>query len=291
MAAMKLQEVASLRACVLLLLASLVACYPQVAYRKLQAASVPPPPRLRPPPPSPRSPPPSPPPPPPSPPPPSPSSPPPPPPPPPPSAPPQYYISFGKCGPNLQKVQYGAWAMTRSERAQTSPDSIVMFLDTKNKTHVAPVFGTVEPETFPMQSIYFAYFNKTGIKMWSPNLDATPYKESPSWYTIKVNGRVLNTIRDLKDSGTKTPMTASYSLKGTLNGAIFPSATKFRIEVTKSCDDPKRCSSIPDPATVFTSPVGLIVWSTWSVKQSLYVNGVYVKDHAWCPVQTVLNVP
>ncbi|KXZ42984.1 hypothetical protein GPECTOR_108g179 [Gonium pectorale] len=142
-----------------------------------------------------------------------------------------------------------------------------------------------------MQNIYFAYFNKSGIAEWSPELDQTPYRETRSYYAISVNGRRLATMKDLKDSGLKTPETSMYSLKATLNSAILPSTTPYRVVVHKVCESADGCARVPDPATVFLSPTGHFVWSAWNVRQSLYVNGTLVRDHAWCPVQTVVNVP
>ncbi|PNH09557.1 hypothetical protein TSOC_003798 [Tetrabaena socialis] len=204
--------------------------------------------------------------------------------------PPQYYIHFGRCPPALQQQQYGNWVMTR--KASTGSKSIVLYLDTRNMSAVANAFGEVEPLDFPIQHIYFAYFNTSGVFAWSHALDRIGYKETGSFYQIRVNGKKLSTIKDLKDSGTTTPMTSAYSLKGTLyNGTITPSLAPYKIEITRACTSSSDgCVVGPDPATVFTSPTGHIVFSLWSVKQPLKVKGVLVHNHAWCPVQTVVNV-
>ncbi|PNH09863.1 hypothetical protein TSOC_003463 [Tetrabaena socialis] len=211
---------------------------------------------------------------------------------------PQYYIHFGQCPPALQKRQFGNWVMTRPK--QTSTQSLVLYLNTRNMTAVAKSFGKVEPLDFPIRHIYFAYFNTSGVKEWSPALDRIGYKEVSSFYTITVSGvngvkKILTTVKDLKDSGVKTPRTSMYSLKGSLNGnIIIPQATVFRIEIVKTCTIissrfSSSCDQVPDPATVFTSPTGHVVFSLWSVLQRLTVNGVLVHNHAWCPVQTAIN--
>ncbi|KXZ42987.1 hypothetical protein GPECTOR_108g182 [Gonium pectorale] len=171
-------------------------------------------------------------------------------------------------------------------------DSLVLNLDTFGRSPIAEAFGKVKPTGFPLTHVYFAYWNKTGIKGWSHNLDDVGYKEVPSWYTIKVNGEMLITIRDLKDQGfDDTPRTTAYCLKGTLRNVnnVKPSNSTFRIEVAKVCTGTD-CAAIPDPATVFISPKGHIVWSVWTVHQKMSVNGAPIRDHAWCPVQSAINL-
>ncbi|KXZ42988.1 hypothetical protein GPECTOR_108g183 [Gonium pectorale] len=119
-------------------------------------------------------------------------------------------------------------------------------------------------------------------------------KPSNSTFRIevtKINGETLSTTRDMKDQGLyDTPRTTAYCLKGTLRNVnnVKPSNSTFRIEVTKVCTGTD-CAAIPDPATVFTSPKGHIVWSVWTV-QKMSVNGAPIRDHAWCPVQSAINL-
>ncbi|PNH09555.1 hypothetical protein TSOC_003797 [Tetrabaena socialis] len=200
-----------------------------------------------------------------------------------PTAPPQYYINFGRCGHSRQQQQYGNWVMTYPLSKQEDA-GLIFYLDTRNTSAVAKAFGEVEPLFFPIRNIYFAYFNNSGIQQWSPTLDRIPYKETAAQYQIKINGKALTTVKDLKDSGFKDSMTSVYSLKGTLVGSITPSVTPYKVEVVK------KASRAPDPKTVFTSPTGHIVFSLYSVGQPMTVNGVLVRDHAWCPVQTAVNV-
>ncbi|KAG2428729.1 hypothetical protein HXX76_011432 [Chlamydomonas incerta] len=218
--------------------------------------------------------------------------------------PPQYTMGFGKCGPRLQRQRYGNWQMTYNISEQR-PGKLVMWLDTQNRTAVADCFGEVKPQDFPMTAIYFAYFNFTeGVAAWSPALDLTPYRQTSAAYWIKpslacrppppppppqVNGKSLFTVRDLKDFGTNTATSSTYSLKGTHNGLIRPSPSKYKIEIVKNCDT-SDCTQIPEPSSVFISPQGHVVWSVWSVSQTLIVNGYTVLNHAWCPVQSAVNV-
>lgn len=184
--------------------------------------------------------------------------------------------------------------MSRSAAEQTGRASLVLQLDTRNMRAVSDAFGIVKPKTFPIGFIYFGYFNTSGVAAWSPKLDESSYKETRSYYSIKVNGIPLWTVRDLKDEGLKTPRTMSYSLKGVLNGVIKPSTTPYKIEIVKVCSSSSpggSCDGVPDPADVFVSPRGYIAYSLWTSNQSLIVNGTYYRDHAWCPVQPVVNVP
>ncbi|KAG2449637.1 hypothetical protein HYH02_005170 [Chlamydomonas schloesseri] len=204
--------------------------------------------------------------------------------------PPQYTMGFGKCGPRLQRRQYGNWKMTYNISEQR-PGKLLLWLDTQNRTAVASCFGAVEPADFPITAIYFAYFNYTeGVAAWSPALDLTPYKEMPTAYWIKVNGRSLFTVRDLKDFGTNTATSSTYSLKGTHNGLVKPSPDRYKVEIVKYCDGDDDCARIPEPSTVFISPQGHVVFSLWSVGQPLRVNGVLALNHAWCPVQSAVTV-
>ncbi|GIM09579.1 hypothetical protein Vretimale_13396 [Volvox reticuliferus] len=205
---------------------------------------------------------------------------------------PQYNIHFGRCVEAFQRQEYGNWIMTRSASEQTDPDSIVLRLDTRNMCPVASAFGTVTPRCFRLSHLYFAYFDTLGVASWTPALDRTPYKETSSYYSIKVNGSRLGTVRDMKDEGVDRPQTASYSLKGALSGLIVPSTTPYVIEIVKVCTLlGASCEGVPDPRDVFVSPKGFMAYSLWTVKQSLRVNGTYFRDHVWCPVQTVINVP
>eukprot|EP00198_Chlamydomonas_reinhardtii_P009165 XP_001698502.1 predicted protein [Chlamydomonas reinhardtii] len=198
-------------------------------------------------------------------------------------------MGFGKCGPRLQRQQYGNWQMTYNISEQR-PGKMVMWLDTQNRTAVASCFGQIEPQDFPLTAIYFAYFNYTeGVAAWSPALDLTPYRETSTAYWIKINGKSLFTVRDLKDFGTNTATSSTYSLKGTHNGLIKPSPDKYKIEIVKYCDN-SDCSRIPEPSSVFVSPQGHVVFSVWSVGQSLRVNGVLALNHAWCPVRSAATV-
>lgn len=105
----------------------------------------------------------------------------------------------------------------------------------------------------------------------------------------QINGKSLFTVRDLKDFGTNTATSSTYSLKGTHNGLIKPSPDKYKIEIVKYCDN-SDCSRIPEPSSVFVSPQGHVVFSVWSVGQSLRVNGVLALNHAWCPVRSAATV-
>lgn len=106
----------------------------------------------------------------------------------------------------------------------------------------------------------------------------------------QVDGKRISTIKDLKDSGRNTRTSSIYSLKGTLNGAIKPAKERYKIEILKSCSTAIGCVTIPDPAKVFVNAAGHVAYAFWNVGQSLTVNGVQVKDHAWCPVQTAIVV-
>ncbi|KXZ42989.1 hypothetical protein GPECTOR_108g184 [Gonium pectorale] len=183
--------------------------------------------------------------------------------------------------------------MSYSQSQQQSNRSLVLHLDTFGRSHMAEAFGEVQPSDFPLHHVYFAYWNKTGIKGWSSKMDRTKYKEVPSYYTIKVNGNALSTVRDMKDTGPDTPQTAAYCLKGTLRDVdgVRPSASVFRIEIEKVCSGDAACALIPDPSRVFVSSRGHVAWSIWSVHQKLAVNGAAPRDHAWCPVQAAINLP
>ncbi|GIL62265.1 hypothetical protein Vafri_16556 [Volvox africanus] len=205
---------------------------------------------------------------------------------------PQYYIHFGRCVQAFQRQEYGNWIMIRSASVQTSSDSIVLRLDTQNMRPVASAFGTVKPNYFPISHLYIAYFDIRGVACWTPTLDRTSYKETASYYSIKVNGSPLGTVRDMKGDGDDGPRAVSYSLKGFLNGIIVPSTTPYVIEIVKVCTlYGISCDGVPDPRDVFVSPRGFMAYSLWTVNQPLRVNGTYYRDHVWCPVQTVINVP
>ncbi|EFJ45426.1 hypothetical protein VOLCADRAFT_105974 [Volvox carteri f. nagariensis] len=210
---------------------------------------------------------------------------------------PQFYMHFGKCGHNLQQQEFGLWSMTRPLSQQLGRHSLVFYLDTGNVFPVAPVFGRVEPPVFKIRQMHLAYFNKSGVMAWSPALDKTPYRETAPYYSVFVNGTRINTVRDLKDSGVLTPQTSVYSLKVILNDIVQPSTKLYRIEVVKSCalgvaasNLDAACAGVPDPATVFLKGEGYFAFSFWNVGQPLTVNGTYVRDHAWCPVQTGITV-
>ena len=206
----------------------------------------------------------------------------------------QRYIHFGACKAERQLQQYGNWLMTRPLSKQSSASSLVLHLHTGNTSHVAAAFGQVDPSVFPLEHIYFGYQDLSGVAAWSPALAKTPYKETTSWYTLRVNGKYLYTNKDLKDQGSYGPPLASIaSLKGTLRGLMKPSTTPYRIEIVKSCMlKTTRCKGldVPNPASVSLTPEGYVVYSLWSVKQPLTINGTYVKDHGWCPVQTAVTV-
>ncbi|GLI61760.1 hypothetical protein VaNZ11_004228 [Volvox africanus] len=205
---------------------------------------------------------------------------------------PQYYIHFGRCVQAFQRQEYGNWIMIRSASVQTSSDSIVLRLDTRNMRPVASAFGTVKPNYFPISHLYIAYFDIRGVASWTPTLDRTPYKETPSYYSIKVNGSPLGTVRDMKGEGDDGPRAVSYSLKGFLNGIIVPSTLPYVIEIVKVCTlYGISCEGVPDPRDVFVSLRGFTAYSLWTVNQPLRVNGTYFRDHVWCPVQTVIDVP
>ncbi|GLI59285.1 hypothetical protein VaNZ11_001137 [Volvox africanus] len=210
---------------------------------------------------------------------------------------PQFYMNFGKCGHDLQKQEYGRWNLTRSMSKQRDPQSVILYVDTKGVFPVAPIFGTIEPRVFMIRQLHLAYFQKRGIAAWSPSLDKTPYRETTSFYTIRVNGaKPTLPARDLKDTGVMTSHTYAYSLKVILNDLITPSNSIYEVEVVKSCAlkrggaNDSACAQVPDPASVFVSREGYIAYSFWNVGQSLTVDGVYARDHAWCPVQTGVTV-
>ncbi|GIL71313.1 hypothetical protein Vretimale_2832 [Volvox reticuliferus] len=210
---------------------------------------------------------------------------------------PQFYMNFGRCGHNLQQQAYGLWNLTRPLSKQRGPQSLILYVDTKNVFPVAPAFGTVKPSVFMIRQMHLAYFNKSGVKAWSPTLEKTAYRETTSAYTILVNGAKLQlSVRDLKDTGVMTSQTYAYSLKIILNDLITPSDSIYEVEVVKSCAlrgsdaNISACAQVPDPASVFVSREGYIAYSFWNVGQSLIVNGVYARDHAWCPVQTGVTV-
>ncbi|KXZ42985.1 hypothetical protein GPECTOR_108g180 [Gonium pectorale] len=182
--------------------------------------------------------------------------------------------------------------MTYSKSQQKSKNSLILYLNTFGRSPIAEAFGKVEPAEFPLTHVYFAYWNKTGVKLWGPKLDDVEYKELPSWYTIKVNGKALGTIRDMKDQGfDDTPLTTAYCLKGTIRDVnnVKPSNSTIKFEIVKVCSG-SACDTIPDPATVFISPKGHIVWSVWTVHQKMSVDGAPIRDHAWCPVQSAINL-
>ncbi|GIL46429.1 hypothetical protein Vafri_3426 [Volvox africanus] len=87
------------------------------------------------------------------------------------ASPPQFYMNFGKCGHNLQKKEYGLWNLTRPMSKQREPQSLILYVDTKNVFPVAPIFGTIKPRVFMIRQMHLAYFNKSGIKAWTPTLD------------------------------------------------------------------------------------------------------------------------
>ncbi|PNH09558.1 hypothetical protein TSOC_003799 [Tetrabaena socialis] len=189
--------------------------------------------------------------------------------------PPQYFISLGSCGRSFQKQQYGNWVMTRLLSKQVGPASIVLSLDTKNESAASLAFGVVEPLDFYIQHLHVAYWNNSGIMLWSPALDRTGSKDISSFYKININGKALTTTKDNKDSGgAKTSTTAVYNLKGTLNkGVITRSLTPYKIEIKKNCKDSASCAKVPDPLTVFMSPTGHIVFSLMGEGEDLLVNG------------------
>eukprot|EP00198_Chlamydomonas_reinhardtii_P002313 XP_001691649.1 predicted protein [Chlamydomonas reinhardtii] len=201
-------------------------------------------------------------------------------------------MNFGKC--TRQQQEYGTWLLyfNMTEQRLAGHDKLVFWLDTRGMSPVNTTsFGDVQPATFPIRQVNFAYFNATlGVQRWSPELDRTPYRETSSWYRIQVDGKRISTIKDLKDSGRNTRTSSIYSLKGTLNGAIKPAKERYKIEILKSCSTAIGCVTIPDPAKVFVNAAGHVAYAFWNVGQSLTVNGVQVKDHAWCPVQTAIVV-
>ncbi|KAG2489612.1 hypothetical protein HYH03_011892 [Edaphochlamys debaryana] len=219
------------------------------------------------------------------------------PPPAPPPPPPQYTMNFGKCKASLQKAKFGNWEMTRPLHEQT-PDSLVLYLHTNNMPAVAKAFGDVYPPNFPITSIYFGYFYSAGVMMWTPQLDKESYRELKPWYSIKLNGQELSSVKDHKNVGLqKNPFSSVYSLKGSLRVQdVVPSDKPYRLEIYKVCDENMpsatwNCSVVPSPQWIFVSKAGHVSWAAWSVSQSLRVNGVWFKDHAWCPVKFAINEP
>ncbi|KAG2501980.1 hypothetical protein HYH03_000476 [Edaphochlamys debaryana] len=208
-----------------------------------------------------------------------------------PDAAPQYYMCFGRCGWRLQQARFGTWVVYYSRKLQVDPNVLVLTVDTRNASPVAPEFGTVEPADFPIRQLNIAYHDHLrGVKEWSPVLDQTSYRETPTYYGVRVNGDDIVNVRDLKDSGTNRALTSIYSLKARLNGVVAPSKERYTVEVYKRCRGDEECAAIPDPAAVFISPLGHIAYSFFSVNQPLTINGQLVPDHGWCPVQTAINI-
>ena len=188
----------------------------------------------------------------------------------------QYYLHFGSCWSGRQNQTYGNWHITMPP-SQPHSSSLTLYLDTKNSSAVSPCFGFVDPLFFPIRHLYFAYFDVRGVQ--SAASSTKPYVEASSYYTIRLNGVLLTTVRDLKDVGVGQP----YSLKAMVDGRLLPSPTVYTVEIAKV----RASAAIPDPASVFISPDNEIVYSYWTVNQALTVNGAYVNSHAWCPVLTL----
>ncbi|GLC76796.1 hypothetical protein PLESTF_001836200 [Pleodorina starrii] len=203
---------------------------------------------------------------------------------------PQYYIGFGSCNSTMQNQAFGNWVMYHRRSVQLS-GSLTLHLDTRNKSHVADASGTVVPRDFPITNLYIAYFDNRAVMKLDDALATQGYTQMTSWYRVHVNGQRVTTVQDMKEklSGDPTATYAMFNLKVTVKGAIEPSTSQYVITITKNCANAAACAAIPDPADVFVSGQGHVAYSLWSVQQPLTINGVYKRDHAWCPVQSAIN--
>ncbi|GLC35423.1 hypothetical protein PLESTM_000322700 [Pleodorina starrii] len=203
----------------------------------------------------------------------------------------QYYIGFGSCPRKMQNQSYGNWKMYRPDAQQ--PGSLTLFLDTLNTRHMADATGTVSPLDFPIGNMYFGYFDTAAVQKYGDLIaNKNAYKEASSWYRVTVNGVQQGSVADMKNalSPLNLAPSANFSLKISLNkGAIFPSTSLFKIVISKNCKSESACAAIPDPAVAFGSPQGHVVYSLWTVEQSMIINGKTFANHAWCPVQSALN--
>ncbi|GLC73400.1 hypothetical protein PLESTF_001371300 [Pleodorina starrii] len=204
----------------------------------------------------------------------------------------QYYVGFGSCNSTMQNQAFSNWVMYRP-RTQQQPGSLSLFLDTRNMGVVADATGNVVPREFPLNNMYFAYFNNRAVQKLDEALsNPDTYTQTSSWYRIHINGKRVTTVMDMKNTLTGANTTsAPFSLKSTLNGVITPSTALYNITISKNCGDPVACAAIPEPVDAFVSPsTDTLVFSFWTVNQPLTINGFYKRDHAWCPVKTAVNV-
>lgn len=210
-----------------------------------------------------------------------------------PSSAPQYNMNFGMCGPDRQSQTFSNWAMTMPRSIQV-PGSIVLLLDTKNIRAMSDAFGNgnVTPRDFAITNMYFAVWNTSGVEKLL-ELFRDPSERSTTWYQILVNGKKIGTVSNFRSGVRRASQTnAMFSLKAKMSdpNMVKPSTKPIKIVISRVCSNARSCALIPDPQDVFVSKGGHVVYAIWSVGQTLNVNGEIRGNHAWCPVQSAVNV-
>lgn len=204
---------------------------------------------------------------------------------------PQYNMNLGGCIRQRQAQEFSNWHMYMPADEQR-PETLVLYLQTHNVRAMADAYQDVTPRDFAVRNVYFAYWNTSGVKELSRAVDdLRVYMETSSFYRLNVSAERVWTVKDMKNEGFRSSMSAMFTLKATLpNTTLTPSTRMFKVTIYKSCSG-SACSAIPDPAKVFVSRLGHVVYSIGNVQQGLTINGSFVQNHAWCPVQAVINVP
>lgn len=192
----------------------------------------------------------------------------------------------------MQNQTFGNWIMARS-RSEQLPGIMVLKLDTRNMSHVSDATGKVVPREFPITNLYLAYFNNKAVRSFNKSFSSSnQYIQTTSNYQVTVNGQPITTVQDMKNqlTGDVKATGAMFSLKVTVKGLIKPSTSVYTIVIGKKCASPNVCAIIPDPGKAFLSASDRVVYSLWSVQQPLTINGDFIPSHAWCPVQSAMNL-